>query len=308
MLRRTAVTDAVDVATAVRTLIAGGFRIDDARRLPEHIEILCSRRDMLSAEIKYALALFDSKPSAAAISNARASAARIGRISIVVSFESEGNDLSWSEFVHILGGAVPSWRALSAEYPSVLAQAAINRLPAGYEGEPWLLFEDAVSDGIEFLFGRRVLRQGGRKRGKAVSDILALTPDHRVLVLDTKASESPFDANWSALRPLVEYTRAQVSRQRSESPVGSAVLVAKTFKQGGVALMETSAQFNAETNVALAFLESDVLTRAVMALAAKPRLRTSLRWARILCRPGLVTGKLIETEIEDTESQQLSRR
>lgn len=298
----------IEVATAVRTLIASGFQISDARRQPQHIEILCARQDIFDVEIKYLLAIFDSdEPSDAALQNATTSSERLGRTFVAVSGIGSDHCMSWMEFVESLGGPVPSWRALSPEYSSILLTASTNHLPEGLRGEPWQVFEDIIADGLEFLLGNRVLRQGGRKRGKRVSDMLALTPDYRVLVVDAKASEAPFDLTWPALRPLIEYTGNQVTRQRPEWPVGAAVVVAADFRQDDVTLAGTSNEFLSETRVPLSFLRATVLANAVAGLAAVPRLRGAVKWARIFCRSGVITWDSIETEISTAKSQQYPR-
>ena len=46
-----------ETATAVRTLLAAGFTIARAHRQPAHIEIKCSRVDVLGANIPYLICI-----------------------------------------------------------------------------------------------------------------------------------------------------------------------------------------------------------------------------------------------------------
>jgi hypothetical protein len=59
----------------------------------------------------------------------------------------------------------------------------------------WGIADDVLRDlyvrgKFEFVFGRRVRRMGGRRRGQAVSDLIAQTVSG-LLVIDAKASGAP---------------------------------------------------------------------------------------------------------------------
>ncbi|MCH8922581.1 MAG: DUF1926 domain-containing protein, partial [Planctomycetes bacterium] len=150
------------------------------------------------------------------------------------------------------------------------------RLPHGYEGEAWRLFEDLVGDGFEFVFGRRVIRLGAKRRGEKVSDLQSLAPPEIVLVLDAKAAGAGFDASWDSLRPLIEYVKRQQSRQRGQPSVGGAVVVSSTFRQEPNSLRRVSAEFLGECGIPLSFLEAATLSADVMLLREQPHLRNAI--------------------------------
>jgi hypothetical protein len=244
----------------------------------------------------------------AAITEARAKHARQnGRTFIIVSAEGGSSVVSWRDFIESLGGAVPSWHALAPEYSTVLATAASNRLTNGMSGEAWRIFERAVADGFEFIFGRRVRRLGGGKRGMRVSDMVTQTPDGSVIVIDAKASAAPYDVGFPELRPLVEYVNNQHVRQTGSPCVGAAVLVAAAFKQDAKRLSELSGEFNAEARVPATFLEAGGLALLVAVLSQAPVMRNKLRWRHILCRGGLVDNSAIETELRSAEDEASDR-
>jgi hypothetical protein len=156
---------------------------------------------------------------------------------------------------------------------------------------------------LEFLFGRRVRRMGGAARGSRVADLLAHTPDARLLVVDAKASADSFDASWPNLRALVEYVKTQQARQRGEIEVAAALIVAPAFKQDAAALAEVGGQFLPDTKVPIAFMTATVLLRMVQELRTKPRLRSALRWANIFCQSRLITEGSFAAEIASVERE-----
>jgi hypothetical protein len=290
--------DSPTVALASRTLLLAGYEIDNSRRQPAHIEILCHVTSALGARINYLLAITDlDEFGEQDIETLKDVARRDGRALVLVAAQSGAKQLGWIDFLDALGGAVPSWRALTAEYPANLMAAARNEAPAGFEGEVWRLFEDLVADGLEFCFGRNVRRLGARKRGQRVSDMISQIPDGGVLVIDAKASSAAFNATVSELRPLIEYTNVQRLRQRGHNEVFASVVVSSDFAQDARALNETSRMFLAETTVPVAFLPASTLVELVETLAAKPGIRTGVHWRRLLAGGPLTPGEF-RAEVE----------
>jgi hypothetical protein len=307
-LDRTAFDIKIHTATLSRTLLAAGFTIKRARRQPGHIEISCERGDMLGATIPYMLVVCEAEePPKRDLPNIRRTAARNGQVVVFVARASGSEWLSWPEFLAALGGAVPTWRALGDDYTSILRTVAKTELPPGMAGEAWTIFEEAAADGLEFLFGRRVRRMGGKRRGQRVSDIIALTPDERVLVVDAKASAKPYEVSWPKLRPLVEYVKAQQARQKGQLDVGGAIVAAGGFKRSKTELMELHGEFFTETNVPLTFVDVEVLLTLVDRMTARPDLRNAVAWARLFCRGGRLTDAHIRRELDSADAERLAR-
>lgn len=158
-------------------------------------------------------------------------------------------------------------------------------------------------DGLEFLLGRPVQRLGGRRRGRPLSDLLACTPDQRILVIDTKASAKPFEMGTPELRPLEEYAKRQSVRQAGGPGVGGVVLVAASFAQDEHRLDELSKDFLSSARLPLAFLEVESLILMVNAMKEKSRLRNTIQWARILCVGGLVSMRKFREELDAAASE-----
>ncbi len=288
--------------------MTAGFTITNSRRQPIHIEIHCERPDLFGSVVYYLIVICDAdEPPLTDIPNIRKEAQQLGRMLVVVCKHGGPTWISWQDFLDSLGGAVPSWRALGTDYVTILLDSAANKLPANVTGEAWQIFEDAVSDGFEFVLGNRVNRLGGKRRGRRVSDMVAQTPDHHVLVLDAKASATPYNVSWNDLRPLIEYTKSQVTRQRGHFEVHGAILVAKEFLQKPDRLTSLSGDFLAESKVPLTFLKAEYLGNLVNTLGKEPMLRTSIKWNQVFCRGGLLERRQISGELDSARAERYAR-
>lgn len=298
----------IEPRVVTRTLTAAGYQITNFRRQHNHGQWICDRVDQLGARVPYLIAVFDSdEPIEAELRLATQLADRTGRVLVVVA---QGPGDSWvgaEEFLERLGGAVPTWRALGAEYPDVLRISSTNITPPGLSGEGWAVFESAVADGLEFIFGRRVRRLGGTRRGLRVSDMITKTPDENILVVDAKASGAKYDVGAPNLRPLVEYVKNQRTRQRGRLEVGGALIVANSFEQAPERLRDIAAEFLADTKVPLAYLEVETLLHMITRCSAKPQSRNTLRWARLFCTVGLITASAFNTELAASDREMFPR-
>jgi hypothetical protein len=223
------------------------------------------------------------------------------RQNLVVVSKRSNHSLTSDEFFDILGGAVASWRVLGPTYASVLLDSACNKPIVGNNSEPWKVFEDTVADGLEFVFGRRVRRLGGNKRGKRVSDMLAQLPDKTVIVVDAKASKNPYDASWKNLRALVEYTRAQLKRHRGNIQLGASVIITSSYKQNNRRLLDLGNDFISETGVPLVFMAADDIAYMVDSLSKNPGQRNRLNWRNLVCRNGCFDKQKFYSELESAK-------
>ncbi len=292
------------VAIATRTLLFAGYNVAGATRHGQHIEIDCDRVGQLGAVIRYRIAITDTDEFPEEVQFRLAAAARQDARSLVLVGQlGVGNQLGWTEFLDILGGAVPSWRALSDDFPGQFVTLARNELPTEIAGEAWRYFEEAVADAFEFILGRHVQRLGGNRRGQTVSDMIAPLPRSELLVIDAKAAGGKgFSAGWPEMRPLGEYVVRQRVRQGEHNRIAAAVLVSSTFQQGPETLLALSARFNAEFQAPVAFMPAETVLAAVAALTQAPGLRRALRWNQIFSG-GLVDDTAICREIADAENE-----
>lgn len=296
------------VAIATRTLLAAGYAISGVHRQPGHIEFKCERVTRLGPTVQFLIAITGqdefSEDDASDVIHA---AANQNRLAVLVSSAGGSSQLSWNEFMEVMGGAVPSWKALTDEYREHLRKASRNEMPPGLTGEAWWIFESLVADGLEFCFGRRINRLGGQKRGKRVSDMVAALPDFSVVVVDAKASSSGFDVNAGSLRALVEYVDKQKQRQQGGGDVIAALVVSSKFVQDERALADAAKTFLGQTRTPLCFMSADDLWLMVRTLRDKPDIRNCIKWNMILAG-GLIQFQQIESEIRAVNQERCETR
>jgi len=288
----------VGVQVATRTLVAAGFIISDFSRGPNHVEYACERKDSFGIPIRYLIAICDTdEPVESDLAYARRAAQQENRVLVLVARTAGDSWLGWDDFIDTLGGAVPTWRALGREYVDIIRTAAKNKKAPELAGEAWQIFEDAVADGLEFIFGHRVKRFGGRRRGQKVCDMITRTPDDKILIVDTKASEKPYSVGGPELRPMREYVKKQKVRQKGRLEVSAALIVADQFEQDAERLQELSGEFLADTGIALSFLEVSTLIGIIDAMVNNARARNIIRWAQHFCAGGIVLTDKFDNEL-----------
>jgi hypothetical protein len=291
----------MEIQIMTRTLVAAGFVIRDFIRHPRHAEYICERTDLFGMRIPYVIAVFDERePNNSEMEFAKHIAMEDGKIFVPIAQDTGETCIGWNDFLDSLGGAVPTWRALNDEYADILRKTSRNALPSNLRdtGEAWQIFEDAVADGLEFVFGRRVRRLGGRRRGRRVSDMIVQTPDGKILVIDAKASHQDYEVNGAGLRPLSEYVKNQKIRQLGRPEVSAAVLIANQFAQALTRLYELNGEFLSENGIPLTFLEVSTLLEMIQQMKKNPMLRNTLHWARIFCSGGLVESRKFEADLK----------
>jgi hypothetical protein len=295
-----------NVSVAVRTLLVSGYELDTAaERQPTHIEIRCKKLSVFGVGIPFLIAITEeSRFASEEMEDIVRLSQSENRSPVFVGVESTESQLGWQEFLSTLGGAVPSWRAVSATYTNALLTTSRNLLPPDTVGEAWLIFEDLVCDGLEFIFGRRAHRLGGRRRGQRLSDIVAVLPSNDLIIVDAKAAENKFDANWPALRPLVEYAKKQQQRQQGFNIVHSAAIVSSGFRQASSKLQDLSKDFLAETRIPLTFLSADTLAKTVTRVQGSVDIRAAISWNRLFAGGELV-GEAFEREMTQASNERI---
>lgn len=293
----------------VRTLMAAGYELVEANSQPSHVELFALGHDELGIEASYLFALTDSESYTQDQIEELQTVARSHSSRLVLISRTAGpNSAALDEILTKLGGAIPSWRALTNDYSSRLDALGRNQLPPGEAGEAWQLFEEAVSDGLEFIFGRRVTRLGAKHRGSRVPDCVCSTPDQAVLLVDAKAASSGFDVSADSLRPLKEYAAQQVQVQRGGLALSGCLIVSSVFQQTTDRLTTISGEFLSDVGVPLGFMTTSTLGEMVGVMRDNTRVRNSIRWRRVFCVSGPVILSRLRDEMQVVSQIQLTKR
>jgi hypothetical protein len=296
------------VATAARTLVAAGYLIHGVHRQPSHIEFKCDRTTRLGPIFHFLIAITqEGELTPEQVDDISHAARNQNREPVFVCAHGADGQLSWAEFLDVLGGAVPPWRVLTAGFADDLEIASKNQLPPGLSGEPWRLFEILAADAFEFCFGRRARRMGAHQRGKRVSDIVAPLPDFDVIVIDAKASADGFNVVWDSLRPLVEYVKRQKIRQEGGGEVIAALVLSSKFQQDEERLGGVAREFLGETRTALCFMTADTLAYLVKQLLQRSDMRSALRW-KLIFSGGIINRENLKREIASAMAERCEPR
>jgi hypothetical protein len=298
----------VKLDVLVRTLITAGFSVNNAKRYPTHIEIESSRSDAFGIQVPYVFALTDEDKFPASLkTHILENHSPHGILIVFIAQEPDKECLGWQDILDILGGAVPTWRALGPDYSDYLLITGKNQLPEGALGEAWQLFESAVADGLEYLLGHRVRQLGGKRRGQRVSDMVAQSSDETLMVIDAKASQSSYSVRMSDLRPLIEYVATQKQRQKGNIEVRSAIIVANEFQQCNEELIEVCAEFLSVTGVPLCCLTTLTLLEMIDLISKYPKVKNAVIWRKVFCKVGLAQSKTLKEEILAVLDQQVRK-
>jgi hypothetical protein len=293
------------VEVAGRTLRAAGYEVIGFQRTFNRAEFRCVINTKLGAIVRFLFVFSsDSEFQPDDLTEFRHVADSQGLALIVVSGSGAENQVSWMDFLRAMGGAVPSWRALQPNYRDALLTASTNTVPPGESGEAWALFEDLIADGLEFAFGRKVRRFGGRRRGQKVSDMIAQLPESDLLIVDGKATASEFDAGWPQLRALAEYVEKQRARQNGLNEILAALIFSRAFQQDNARLRGASDEFFASARVPLCFMTANTLAFMIEAFRENLGLRNVIRW-RSLFVGGLIEDAKLSKLIREAKQERI---
>lgn len=290
---------------ANRTLRAAGYVITDSTRTDQYVAFTCERTSLLRAKLRFVIAISYSRDFSEGAEARLAGLARESGgilVRVAVGPPADEDTVPWGEFLDVLGGAIPSWRALSADFRDGLLASSQGTLPAGQSGEAWRLFEELVADGLEFVLGRRVRRLGARRRGEDLPDMLASTPDDLILVVDAKSTASADGFDGRNLRALREYCVKQKAAQRGADLVHGAVVVAPTFRQEGDGLLQANREFYAETQLAVSYVSATTLADAVDLVRGQVELRAAVAWKRVFSG-GLISTSAVQNEFDSVRGR-----
>jgi hypothetical protein len=294
--------DQPSLGLAVRTLLLAGYEIEKAHRQPTHAEIHCTG-PMLTVRVPLLIALTAEEQFSGQLkAQLQEVSSRAHRSLVMVSAFGADGQLGWAEFLDTMGGPVPAWRALDADFSRDLITAGSNAVPTGMRGEAWRIFEMLAADGFEFAFGRRVRRLGGGKRGTKVSDMLGQLPEGPILVIDAKATATAFDAAIFNLRPLAEYMKVQRLRQRGYNDIHAALVISNAFEQAAESLLAISREFLSDVGHPVCFMTAAALSEMIETLRIEAHLRRGIRWRKLFAG-GLVSLKEFELEVKALKSE-----
>lgn len=298
-------TDPLDVATPLRSLLVSGFHLDASRRMVGHVILDVHRYDQFGIPVNYSIAVFGDVPPPAAVRGFLRAAQYNGRLPLLVAPSGDEfcRRLSVDDFCEQLGGVVDYSFLLRPDLPDSLDQLGHNRLPLGMDGKPEDLLEEQVARCLEYLLQKRARRWGGDRRFEPLPDGVAVGQSGLLLLYDAKAHSEGFDLTAAEMRKFHKYV--EEFHRRYEEHLGRVhafLVVSGSFRQREEQLRERSTELYAGCQVALCFLKARELGTVVAEVLKYPEVRGSVDWRRVFAEPTRAysqLGKQVTTLLKD---------
>lgn len=299
-----------NLVVAVRTLVTGGFILEDVQRNPGYALLLMKRVDEFGAVNKYVFAVAESEFSQTEIEAIEIySHHHQSQIVLIGDGLYELPIVQWERFVNLFGGPVYTTYPLEPEFSEHLNLLGHNQLPDGLQGSASDLFEEYVRIGLEFIFAGRVIRYGQERQFEKRPDGIALPNWGFTALFDSKAYKKGYVVSVDTVRQFKDYVEDFSKRYKTYLPrLNAFIVVSGEFPHRTLTLESRSRDLLAACGVPLAFLTTNEFVQIIKAIAGYPSARRSLDWGRIFSDP-ITTSEKVRIEIEAVRKDGiLSRR
>jgi hypothetical protein len=276
-----------DLQIPIRTLIVGGFTLDNATRFPGYALIYTHRYDEFGVKQQYCFALFEKKAEAEEIASAKIAATYNKAELVIISLNTipDTPSMEWSRFLNIFGGPVYSHSVLDPEFGDCLSKLGSNVLPEGMAGKPDELFEIYVHHALEFIFGCKVHRYGQARLFEARPDGVILLDRLFSALYDAKSFSKGYKVNLDSIRQFSSYTADFRGRYNQFIELNSFIVISGSFPDSTRTLEKRSRQFLSEVNIPLSFLTTDSMVEIIHLLSDFPSARRAINWRKIFVNP-----------------------
>lgn len=296
-----------NLATAVRTLTAGGFILKRAERKPGYSLLYFSRFDEFGSIQEYCFVVTSNHISVKQIKGATI-AAKHHNAKLVIIGRGDGKPrVEWDRFINLFGGPVVNTSPLDPIFSKQLVKLSHNELPTDIKGKPDDLFELFTHTALEFIFGGRVVRYGQVRRYEPIPDGLIIPDLNFSALYDTKASVDGYKLTIGGMRQFKSYVTDFQSRYSSHIQINSFIVISSDFKNTKTTLEKRSKELQAETRVPMSFLDIESFKKILKLLIEYPLMRRSINWSRVFSEV-IVQTKIVKKEIERIKKDEIVRR
>lgn len=288
-----------EIPIVIRTLVTGGFTVDDAQRKPGYILINAHRFDEFGAINSYSFVVGESHLTKNQIDAARIAADhQNAKLVIVGSCDLDVPTMPWSRFINLFGGPVISTSPLEPGFSDELIMLGHDQLPPSLQGNADDLFERYVQVALEFVLGGRVVRYGHDRQFEARPDGIAIPSLHFSALYDAKAYSDGYHITKNSIRQFKSYVSDFTSRYQSYLPALSTfIVVSGRFPHRPHTLDDRSRELFSECRVPLSCLTAAVLADIITIMSEHLQLRHSINWSRIFADP-VIQPQRVKSEIE----------
>ena len=298
------------LAVAVRTLMVGGFILEDVQRNPGYLILQTSRTDEFGASHNYCFAVSENDQFIPEQIQAAKIVSDYKRAHLILIGKSECDfpTIVWDRFINLFGGPVFSTSPLEPEFAQQLSELAFNRLPDGLSGRADDLFEDYTNVSLEFILGTKVVRYGQDRRFEARPDGIVLPYCGFSALYDAKAYSDGYEVTQDSIRQFKSYVEDFSQRYDAYlSRLNAFIVVSGSFPHRERTLEGRSRELFSECGVPLVFLNVRELIEIIDLLSEFPYARRSINWPKIFAEP-ITKASLVSQELETINKDGIAPR
>lgn len=298
-----------NIAIAVRTLLTGGFDLENAHRNPGYMLFNAYTYDEFGALLRYSFVLAEEILTEAQINAAKTAADFYNSNLVVIGHtNADVTQIEWNTFINLFGGPIFSTSPLEEDFAQQLVTLSYNQLPNGLHGQADDLFEKYVHVALEFILGGRVVRYGRKRAFEARPDGIALpNPDFSALY-DAKSYSNGYEMTLDSIRQFKSYVEDFNRRYTNLIPrLKTFLVISGDFPHTDNTLRSRSTQFLSQCGIPLSFIRSESLVQIIRIASEFPQARKSIDWARVFVEP-IVNPSRVRIEFDAVRRNGLLRR
>lgn len=302
--------DKARVSVCVRTLVGNGFVLERVYSNPSYVVLDLVRCDEFGIQIPYRVVICLTSMRQETVKRVEKEARKDGHRLIFVADDltSAHTSMSAADFLNRLGGPVSSWSVLEPGFAEALSTLGQNRLPTGWKGDPDKLFEDAVKDSLQFIFGSRVAQYGQQRLFESLPEGVVFPQRDTMVLYDCKAYEKGYPISRDDIRRFASYVKDFDQRYGDLlGPPYAFLVISHSFADSVESIQSRARQLFELCRVQLVAVTTQELAAAISLLAKCPAFRQAINWKAVLTSV-LFDASDIEAELKRITEDGLVRR
>jgi hypothetical protein len=290
-----------DFSGVIATLVTNGFHISKIERISSGNYLLdIYKIDLFGARVNYCMLFSEDSQPSAVIDTLISKSKRENSNPVLISDHLQNDNCanySNKKFYDFFGGIVNTGLILIPTLPEILATLGHNKLPKNLEGDPDDLLEMYSKECLQFALSSPTRRYGKDRLFESLPDIVVLSKDKFMVVIDTKAYEKGYSIQADDIKRFASYVEDFENRYSSYcGHVYTFLVVSGHFEDGKRSLENRSNELYKLCKCKLSCIESKELAMIVQLLLSNNNIKGSINWKNILSDL-IITKQLVISEI-----------
>ncbi len=291
-----------DFSGVIATLLTNGFHISKVERISIGNYLLdIYKFDRLGAKVNYCILFSEDSQESPVIETLISKSKRENSSPILISDYIESTKcLSYTnkKFYDFFGGVINTGLILIPSLPEILEDLGHNKLPENLEGNPDDLLEMYSKECLQFALSSPTRRYGKDRLFESLPDIVVLSKDKFMIVIDTKAYEKGYSIQSDDIKRFASYVEDFEDRYASYcGHVFTFLIVSGHFEDSGSSLKYRSDELYKLCHCKLSCIESKELAKIVQLVQLHQNIKGSINWKNILCDL-IIDNKSVNSEIK----------